>query len=120
MDNEDRTFTGAGHDQRTRGPVYMMWHPTCVKSNLADKKQFLKFIMEFQDDNVAFKCRDALKRKYLRWEYKLEINTRDLAVYEEQLAVKIKQSLLEATPRFEEAVEDAADESTFPAGKWRT
>jgi hypothetical protein len=66
--------------------------------------------MEFQNDNFAFKYRDALKRKYLR---------RDLAVYEEQVAVKIKQSLLETMPRFEEAVEDTADESTFPAGKWR-
>ena len=71
----------------------MMLHPTCVKSNLADKKQFFKFIMEFQEDNFAFKYRYALKRNYLRWEYKLEINTQDLAGYDEQQTDKLKQSL---------------------------
>ena len=35
-------------------------------SNLANKKQFLKFIKEFQEGNFAYKYRDALKRNYLR------------------------------------------------------
>ena len=65
---------------------------THAKSNLADKKRFLKFIMEFQEGNYAYKYRDALKRNYMRQEYKLEINTRDLAGYGEQLADKLKES----------------------------
>jgi len=36
------------------------------QSNLANKKQFLKFIKEFQEGNFAYKYRDALKRNYLR------------------------------------------------------
>ena len=35
-------------------------------TNLANKKQFLKFIKEFQEGNFAYKYRDALKRNYLR------------------------------------------------------
>ena len=84
----------------------MMRHPTCAKSNLTDKKQYLQFIMEFQEDNFAFKYRDALKKNNLRREYKLEINTRDLAGYDEQLANKIKQSPGGTMPRFEEAANE--------------
>jgi hypothetical protein len=47
VDIEDRAFTGAKRDQRTQGPVDMMRHSTRAKSKLTDKKQFLKFIMEF-------------------------------------------------------------------------
>ena len=88
-----------------------VWDHVCInksysKSNLADKKRFLKFIMEFQEGNYAYKYRDALKRNYLRREYKLEINTRDLAGYDEQLANKIKQSPGGTMPRFEEAANE--------------
>ena len=120
MDIGGRAFTGAKHDQRTREPVDIMWHPSCTKSNLADKKRFLKFIMEFQEGNFAFKYRDALKRNYLRKEYKLEINTRDLAGYDEQLADKLKESPWEMMPWFEEAAKEAADEVTFPRGDGET
>ena len=83
MEIDDRDFTGAKRDQRTQGPVDMMRHPTGAKNNLTEKKQFLKFIMGFQEDDCAFKYRDTLKRNYLRREYNLEINNRDLAGYDE-------------------------------------
>ena len=45
-------------------------------NRVAVKKKFLKFIKEFQEgDNVlVFKYRDALKKSYNRFEYKLEVN----------------------------------------------
>ena len=48
--------------------------------------------MEFQEGNYAYTYRDALKKNHLRQEYKLEINTRDLARYDEQPADKLKES----------------------------
>ena len=70
VDNGDRAFTGdeemylettreryqapeAKHNQRPWEPVNMMRHPTSDQSNLANKKQFLKFIKEFQEGNFA-------------------------------------------------------------------
>jgi len=90
------------------------------QSNLANKKQFLKFIKEFQEGNFAYKYRDALKRNYLRREYKLEINIQDLAGYDEQLADKLKQSPGEMLPLFEEAAKEAADEVTYPRADGET
>jgi len=90
------------------------------QSNLASKKQFLKFIKEFQEGNFAYKYRDALKRNYLRREYHLEVNIQDLAGYDEQLADKLKQSPGEMLPLFEEAAKEAADEVTFPRADGET
>merc|ERR1719397_1451291 len=49
------------------------------RTMLPTKKQFLKFIKEYQEGNFAFKYRDALKRNYLRRDYQLEVNLADLA-----------------------------------------
>jgi len=90
------------------------------QSNLANKKQFLKFIKEFQEGNFAYKYRDALKRNYLRREYHLEVNIQDVAGFDEQLADKLKQSPGEMLPLFEEAAKEAADEVTFPRADGET
>merc|ERR1711892_323794 len=90
------------------------------QSNLANKKLFLKFIKEFQEGNFAYKYRDALKRNYLRREYKLEVNIQDLAGYDEHLADKLKQCPGEMLPLFEEAAKEAADEVTFPRADGET
>ena len=50
---EQYQTTGTKHDQRTWEHVGMMRHPTSDQSNLANKKQFLKFIKEFQEGNFA-------------------------------------------------------------------
>jgi len=83
-------------------------------TNLANKKQFLKFIKEFQEGNFAYKYRDALKRNYLRRQYYLEVNIQDLSGFDEQLAEKLKQSPGDVLPLFEEAAKEAADEVTYP------
>ena len=85
-----------------------------ANTNLANKKQFLKFIKEFQEGNFAYKYRDSLKRNYLRRQYYLDVNIQDLAGFDEQLAEKLKQSPGEMLPLFEEAAKEAADEITFP------
>jgi len=90
------------------------------QTNLASKKQFVKFIKEFQEGNFAYKYRDALKRNYLRHEYHLEVNIQDLAGFDEQLADKLKQSPGEMLPLFEEAAKEAADEVTFPRAEGET
>lgn len=83
-------------------------------SNLANKKQFLKFIKEFQEGNFAYKYRDSLKRNYLRREYHLEVSFEDLAGFDEQLADKLKQAPALMLSLFEEAAKEAADEVTSP------
>jgi len=85
-----------------------------ANTNLANKKQFLKFIKEFQEGNFAYKYRDALKRNYLRRQFYLEVNMQDLAGFDEQLAEKLKQSPGDMLPLFEEAAKEAADEVTYP------
>jgi len=90
------------------------------QTNLASKKQFIKFIKELQEGNFAYKYRDALKRNYLRREYHLQVNIQDLAGFDEQLADKLKQSPGEMLPLFEEAAKEAADEVTFPRAEGET
>merc|ERR1711970_55098 len=75
---------------------------------------------EFQEGNFAYKYRDALKRNYLRREYKLEVNIQDLAGYDEHLADRLKQSPGEMLPLFEEAAKEAADEVTYPRADGET
>jgi len=85
-----------------------------AQNNVANKKQFLKFIKEYQEGNFAFKYRDALKRNYLRRDYQLEVNLADLAGFDEQLAEKVKKAPGEMLPLFEEAAREAADDITQP------
>ena len=79
-------------------------------NRVAVKKKFLKFIKEFQEgDNVlVFKYRDALKKSYNRFEYKLEVNMEDLKGFDEQLCEKLKQEPAEMLALFEEAAKEAA------------
>ena len=85
-------------------------------NRVAVKKKFLKFIKEFQEgDNVlVFKYRDALKKSYNRFEYKLEVNMEDLKGFDEQLCEKLKQEPAEMLALFEEAAKEAADQITKP------